>query len=100
MKIKRLLDIAKESPGFGQKIKQARERSGKSFEELFKETNLGERMWRSIENIESEDPKFHKCSHVTDSMIRRIESALGIDLGIDFNKNFMDKDNPTLHIEE
>jgi transcriptional regulator with XRE-family HTH domain len=76
MKVRRTID--KEVPHLGQKIRQAREASGRSVESLIKEAGISRVYWYDIEN--------ENVRALPEETLRRIEQTLGVDLGVSFDE--------------
>lgn len=78
MQIKRVVETVKEFPGLGQRMKQAREKDGRSLTDICRECKLSRSYWYQMENEDLRAP-------ATEDVIRRIEAALKIDLGVKFD---------------
>jgi transcriptional regulator with XRE-family HTH domain len=76
MKVRRTIE--KEVPRLGQKIKQAREADDRSLEAICSEVGISRVYWY---DIESERVR----SALPEETLRKIEKALGVDLGVKFN---------------
>lgn len=77
MKVKRCIEI--EVKNLGEKIKKARKASDRSLESLASEAGISRVYWYDIENEKVRDS-------LPEETLRKIESALNIDLGIDFEQ--------------
>jgi len=75
MKIRRCVDF--EAKGIGLKIKEARKVSNRSVESLATEADISRPYWYDIEAERVRDA-------LPEETLRRIEGALGIDLGVNF----------------
>jgi len=75
MRIRQIREI--DAPGLGQRIKQARLGSNKSLEQICDEVGLSRTYWYDLE-------KESLKGTLSIENLRKIEAALGIDLGIKF----------------
>lgn len=78
MKVKRTIEVIREFPGLGQKIKKARENDQRSLSQICKDSGLSRSYWYQIENEDLRAP-------VTEEMIRKIENVLNVDFEIKFD---------------
>jgi transcriptional regulator with XRE-family HTH domain len=78
VQIKRSIVIVKEFPGMGERIKKAREGDKRSLTSICKEAGISRSYWHQIENEDLRAP-------ATEEIMRKIETVLGIDLGITFD---------------
>lgn len=76
VKVRRQIDI--EIEGLGAKIQAARKASGRSLESLSAEAGISRVYWYDIEAERIRDS-------LPEETLRRIESVLGIDLGVKFD---------------
>ncbi len=81
MRIKRT-EVVRDFPGIGARVREARERAvampGRSLTKICKEAGISRQYWYQIENENLTSP-------VGEDTIRKIESVLGIDLGVRFD---------------
>lgn len=70
--------FSREFPGLGKQIKEYRQASNKSLAELAAEAGISVPHWNRIEN--------EKVQELPILTLRGIEKALGVDLGVKFEK--------------
>ncbi|MEO0534201.1 MAG: helix-turn-helix transcriptional regulator [Cyanobacteria bacterium P01_A01_bin.123] len=78
VQVKRVIEETWDFPGLGSAIKQAREADPRSLTQLCQVADLSRAYWYQLENEDLRAP-------ATESAIRKIERALGIDLGVEFD---------------
>ena len=78
MQVKRVIEIVRECPDLGQRIRQAREKDKRTLTAICRECELSRSYWYQLE---AEDMR----SAATEEVIRRIEKVLGVDLGVNFD---------------
>lgn len=78
VQIKRSIVIVKEFPGLGERIKKIREGDRRTLTQICKEAEISRSYWHQIENEDLRAP-------ATEEIMRKIETALGVDLGISFD---------------
>jgi transcriptional regulator with XRE-family HTH domain len=78
MKIKRVVEHVREFPGLGEKIRQTREKDGRTLTQICRECGLSRSYWYQLE---AEDMR----ASATEEVIRKIEQALNVDLGVCFD---------------
>ncbi len=76
MKVKR--SIEKDVPGLGARIKQAREADSRSLEAICAQAQMSRVYWYDIEAEKIRGA-------LPESTLRKIEEALGVDLGVNFD---------------
>ena len=82
LKIKRIQETIKEFPDLGKKIKEARDKAkiqeGKSLASICREADISRAYWYQLESEDLRSP-------ATEEIIRRIEKALNVDFGVNFD---------------
>jgi len=78
LQVKRVKEIVGDFPGLGQRIRQAREQDGRSLTEICRESGISRSYWYQLEAEDLRSP-------ATEEVIRKIEQALGVDLGVKFD---------------
>jgi transcriptional regulator with XRE-family HTH domain len=78
LQVKRVKEIVGDFPGLGQRIRQAREQDGRSLTEICRESGISRSYWYQLEGEDLRSP-------ATEEVIRKIERALGVDLGVGFD---------------
>ncbi|MEA5516779.1 helix-turn-helix transcriptional regulator [Nodularia sp. UHCC 0506] len=78
VQVKRSIIIYKDFPGLGERIKKAREGDKRSLVSICKESGVSRTYWHQIENEATLSP-------ITEDIVRKIEAALGVDLGVNFD---------------
>lgn len=76
MKVRRFKDL--EVSGLGARIEDARKKSGQSVSHLAKAAKISRVYWYDIESEKIRDA-------LPEDTLRRIEAALGVDLGVKFH---------------
>jgi len=77
VQVKRVVEIVREFPGLGDRIKKAREGDGRSLLQICRESGVSRTYWYQLENEQI-------YASVSEEVIRKIETTLGVDLGIYF----------------
>ncbi len=78
MQVKRVVEIIRDCPGLGQRIREVREKDKRTLTAICRECDLSRSYWYQLE---SEDMR----AAVTEEVIRKIEKVLGVDLGVNFD---------------
>ena len=78
MQVKRVVEIIHDFPGLGQRIRQAREHDERSLSEICRDCGISRSYWYQLEGEDMRSP-------ATEEIIRKIEGALGIELGVNFD---------------
>jgi transcriptional regulator with XRE-family HTH domain len=78
VQVKRVIEIVREYPDLGQRIRQAREKDKRTLTAICRECGLSRSYWYQLEG---EDMR----SAATEEVIRKIEKVLGVDLGVNFD---------------
>lgn len=78
VQVKRVVEIINDFPGLGQRIRQAREQDERSLSQICRECGVSRSYWYQLESEDMRSP-------ATEEIIRKIENALGIDLGVRFD---------------
>jgi transcriptional regulator with XRE-family HTH domain len=78
VQVKRVIEVVREYPDLGQRIRQARERDKRTLTAICRECGLSRSYWYQLE---SEDMR----SAATEEVIRKIEKVLGVDLEVSFD---------------
>ncbi|WP_026733788.1 helix-turn-helix domain-containing protein [Fischerella sp. PCC 9605] len=78
MEVKKVVEVVRDFPGLGQKIKQAREQDGRSLTQICRDCGVSRSYWYQLEAEDLRAP-------ATEEIIRKIENALGVDLGVSFD---------------
>jgi len=84
VQVKRVLETVREFPDLGKKIKKARERDERSLSRICKECGISRAYWYQLEAEDLRSP-------ATESIIRRIEQILDVDLGVNFESSAQEK---------
>ena len=77
VQVKRVVEMVREFPGLGDRIKKAREGDGRSLLQICRESGVSRTYWYQLENEQI-------YASVSEEVIRKIETTLGVDLGIYF----------------
>ncbi|BDI21034.1 hypothetical protein ANSO36C_68360 (plasmid) [Nostoc cf. commune SO-36] len=77
MQVKKTIEVVKNFPGLGEKIKKAREGDKRSLSQICRESGISRPYWYQLENEQI-------YSSVSEEMIRKIEATLGVDFGVSF----------------
>ncbi|NJR71001.1 MAG: helix-turn-helix transcriptional regulator [Synechococcales cyanobacterium CRU_2_2] len=78
VQVKRVVETVAEFPGLGERIKSAREADARSLSQICRETGISRSYWYQLEGEDLRSP-------ATEEIIRKVESALGVDLGVAFD---------------
>jgi transcriptional regulator with XRE-family HTH domain len=78
VQIKRVVEEVKEFPDIGAAIKKARKNDGRPMTELCQVAKVSRSYWYQLEKEDLRAP-------ATEEIIRRIEKALDVSLGVDFD---------------
>jgi len=79
VQVKRVIEVVKEFPGLGKRIKQVREKDKRPLVQICREAGISRAYWYQLEAEDLRAP-------ATEEMIRKIEIVLGVDLDIGFDK--------------
>ena len=77
VQVKRSIIVVKDFPGLGERLKKARESDSRSLAQICRESGVSRTYWYQIEDEATLSP-------VTEDIIRKIETTLGVDLGVSF----------------
>lgn len=81
VQVKRVVEIVQDFPGLGQRLRQvreqARDKNKRSLSAICRECGISRSYWYQLESEDLRSP-------ATEEIIRKIERALGVDLGVDF----------------
>ena len=72
--------IVVDAPGLGKRLKEAREKSGKSAQVLATQANISTAYWYALEKADGK-----KDISVSEEILRNIEQVTGIDFGVKFD---------------
>ena len=78
VQVKRVVEETRDVPGLGAAIKRARESDDRSVTQLCRDAGLSRQYWYQIEREDLRAP-------ATEDVIRRIESVLSVNLGVQFD---------------
>lgn len=78
VQVKRVVETVHDFPGLGQRIRQIREKDERSLSEICRECGISRSYWYQLEGEDLRSP-------ATEEVIRKVESVLGVDLGVRFN---------------
>ncbi|QMS90490.1 helix-turn-helix transcriptional regulator [Nostoc edaphicum CCNP1411] len=78
VQVKRVVEVVQDFPDIGKRMKQARERDGRSLTQICREAGISRAYWYQLEAENLRAP-------ATEGIIRKIEAVLNIDLGVKFN---------------
>jgi len=78
VQVKRVVEVVHDFPGLGKRIRQAREQDKRSLSEICRGCGISRSYWYQLEAEDLRSP-------ATEEIIRKIECALGVDLGVHFN---------------
>jgi transcriptional regulator with XRE-family HTH domain len=79
VQVKRVIEEVRDFPGLGKAIKRARESDSRSLSQICREAGVSRSYWYQLENEDLRSP-------ATEEIIRKIESVLGVEFGVKFNK--------------
>lgn len=77
MQVKRTIEVVLDFPELGTRVKNARESDKRSLSQICRDSGISRSYWYQIENEDLRAP-------VTEDIIRKIETVLGIDLNVQF----------------
>jgi transcriptional regulator with XRE-family HTH domain len=77
VQVKRVIEEVREFPGLGAAIKRAREADQRSLAQICRDCGISRQYWYQLEREDLRAP-------ATEEIIRKIEEALGVDLGVRF----------------
>ncbi len=78
MQVKRVVEIVHDFPGLGQRIRQPKEQDERSLSQISRKCGVSRSYWYQLEGEDMRSP-------ATEEVIRKIEGALGVDLGVRFD---------------
>jgi transcriptional regulator with XRE-family HTH domain len=78
VKVRRIIKLEIDIPGLGERIKQAREASGRPVTKLAKEVGISRNYWYQLEAEAV-------LGGMAEETLRKIEEVLGVDLGVQFD---------------
>ncbi|BAY20110.1 XRE family transcriptional regulator (plasmid) [Anabaenopsis circularis NIES-21] len=78
VKVRRIIKLEIDIPGLGERIKQAREASGRPVTQLAKEAGISRNYWYQLEAEAV-------LGGMAEETLRKIEEVLGVDLGVQFD---------------
>ena len=79
--IKIVRQIVIDVPGFGKRLKEAREKSGKSAQVLATEAKISTAYWYALEKADGD-----KDISVSEEILKNIERVTNIDFGVQFDE--------------
>jgi transcriptional regulator with XRE-family HTH domain len=77
VQVKKVVEVVSNFPGLGDRIRAARKISDKGVTALAAEAGISRTYWYELEN-----ERLHHAA--SEAVIRKVEAALGADLGVDF----------------
>ncbi|MFN6537940.1 MAG: helix-turn-helix domain-containing protein [Nostoc sp. EkiNYC01] len=78
VQVKRIVEVVQNFPELGKRIKESRERDERSLSQICRECGISRSYWYQLEAEDLRAP-------ATEEIIRKIEQALNVDLGVRFN---------------
>jgi transcriptional regulator with XRE-family HTH domain len=78
VQVKRVVETVLDFPDLGKRIRQARERDNRSLSQICRDAGVSRAYWYQLESEDLRAP-------ATEDIIRKIEKALNIDLGVKFH---------------
>ena len=78
VQVKRVVETIVEFPGLGKRIKAYRESDPRSLSQICREAEISRAYWYQLENEDLRSP-------ATEEILRKIEKALNVDLGVIFD---------------
>lgn len=78
VQVKRVVEIINDFPDLGQRIRRAREHDKRSLSQICRECGISRSYWYQLEGEDMRSP-------ATEDIIRKIECALEVDLGVRFD---------------
>jgi transcriptional regulator with XRE-family HTH domain len=79
VQVKRVIEVVQDFPGLGKRIRRARQLDIRPLSQICRECGVSRSYWYQLEG---EDLR----ASATEEIIRRIEQALGVDLGVNFKE--------------
>jgi transcriptional regulator with XRE-family HTH domain len=79
VKVRRIIKLEIDIPELGERIKQAREASGRPVTQLAKEAGISRNYWYQLEAEAV-------LGGMAEETLRKIEEVLGVDLGVQFDE--------------
>lgn len=77
VQVKRTIQMVKDFPGLGLRIKEAREKDSRPLSRICRESGISRSYWYQLESEDLRAP-------VTEEIVRKIENNLNVDLGVHF----------------
>lgn len=77
LQVKRVVEVVQDFPGLGERIKRTRESDSRSLSQICRDAGISRAYWYQLEAEDLRAP-------ATEDIIRKIESALNADLGVEF----------------
>ncbi|MDJ0719721.1 MAG: helix-turn-helix transcriptional regulator [Prochloraceae cyanobacterium] len=77
VQVKRVVEVVKDVPNLGQRIRQAREQDPRSLSQICRDCGISRSYWYQLEGEDLRAP-------ATEEIIRKIEATLGVDLEVKF----------------
>ena len=77
MQVKRVVEVVKDVPNLGKRIRQAREQDPRSLSQICRDCGISRSYWYQLEGEDLRAP-------ATEEIIRKIEATLGVDLEVKF----------------
>ncbi|MEM9451607.1 MAG: helix-turn-helix transcriptional regulator [Cyanobacteria bacterium P01_E01_bin.6] len=77
VQVKRTIETVIDFPNLGKRIQVAREKDSRSLSEICRQSGISRSYWYQIEAEDLRSP-------ATEEIVRKIESVLGVDLGVEF----------------
>ncbi len=78
LQVKRVKESVHDFPGLGQRIKQARQLDPRSLSQICRDCQISRSYWYQLESEDLRSP-------ATETIIRKIEQELDVDLGVTFD---------------
>jgi transcriptional regulator with XRE-family HTH domain len=78
VQVKRTVEVVCDFPGLGKRIKTAREQDNRSLSQICRDAGISRSYWYQVEAEDLRAP-------ITEEIIRKIEQALSVDLGVQFD---------------
>ncbi|MEO0538542.1 MAG: helix-turn-helix transcriptional regulator [Cyanobacteria bacterium P01_A01_bin.123] len=85
VQVKRVVEETRDFPGLGAAIKRARELDERSLSQICREADISRAYWYQLENEDLRSP-------ATEDVIRKIEKALSVKLGVEFDNQPLSED--------
>ena len=80
VQVKRVIEVIQDFPELGKRIRRAREQDKRSLSQICRECGVSRSYWYQLEGEDLRAP-------ATEEIVRRIEQALGVDLGVSFKED-------------